>query len=282
MRKKRKRSIILSIIGIIILAGAVLFVRSPIGIALLKSKKHFKTSDIDKRVRYEPGAEEFADKIARYLPEAVRTVENGHFLPFKKPFKVYVCATQKSLNEFLADPPGAAPRGAAALGNVYIGPRAFSFFGYDTHKESLMHELSHLHLSQRSGYFGFGVRIKIPVWFIEGLANCIAGSGGEGIEDKEAIDAILAGKHFVVDEKGSFLRPFHKAFPGLSGPMFHKQDKMFVKYIIDSNPRKYKQFLLEIQNGASFAKSFSTNFGITVSGMFERFKENLKFGASQS
>ena len=276
MRKKRKRLIILSIIGIIILAGAVFFVRSPIGIALLKSKKHFKTSDIDKRVRYEPGAEEFADKIARYLPEAVQTVENGHFLPFKKPFKVYVCATQKSLNEFLADPPGAAPRGAAALGNVYIGPRAFSFFGYDTHKESLMHELSHLHLSQRSGYFGFGVRIKIPVWFSEGLANCIAGSGGEGIEDKEAIDAILAGKHFVVDEKGTFLRPFHKAFPGLSGPMFHKQDKMFVKYIIDSNPRKYKQFLLEIQNGASFAKSFSTNFGITVSGMFERFKENLE------
>lgn len=272
MRKKRKRLIILSIIGIIILVGAVLFVRSPIGIALLKSKKYFKTSDIDKRVRYEPGAEEFANKIARYLPEAIQAVENGHFLPFEKPFKVYVCATQKSLDEFLANRTGAAPRGAAALGDVYIGPRAFSFFGYDTHKESLKHELSHLHLKQRLGYFGFGYRIKIPVWFSEGLANIIAGSGGEGIEDKEAIDAILRGSHFVVDEKGSFLKPFASAFPGLSGRMFHKQNKMFVKYIKDSNPGKYKQFLLEIQDGASFAKSFSTNFGTTVKGMFERFK----------
>ena len=272
MRKKRKKLIILSIIGIIILVGAVLFVRSPIGIALLKSKKHFKTSGIDKRVRYEPGAEEFANKIARYLPEAVQAVENGHFLPFTKSFKVYVCATQTSLDEFLANPPGAAPRGAAALGNVYIGPRAFSFFGYDTHKESLMHELSHLLLKQRLGYFGFGVKIKIPVWFSEGLANNIAGSGGEGVHDKEAIDAILRGKHFVVDENGKFLRPFHKAFPGLSGRMFHKQNKMFVKYIKDSNPEKYKQFLLEIQKGASFAKSFPANFGTTVSGMFERFK----------
>lgn len=275
MIKKRKRLIILSIIGIIILAGAVLFVRSPIGIALLKSKKHFKTSAVDERVRYEPGAEEFADKMARCLPEAVLTVENGHFLPFKKPFKIYVCATQKSLNEFLANPPGAAPRGAAAMGDVYIGPRAFSFFGYDTHKESLMHELSHLHLKQRLGYFGLGMKIKIPVWFSEGLANNIAGSGGEGIEEKEAIDAILKGKHFVVDENGSFLRPFHKAFSGLSGQMFHKQNKMFVKYIKDSNPGKYKQFLLEIQKGASFAKSFSTNFGITVNGMFERFKTDI-------
>jgi hypothetical protein len=84
---------------------------------------------------------------------------------------------RKSLNEFLANPPGTAPRGAAAMGDVYIGPRAFSFFGYDTHKESLMHELSHLHLKQRLGYFGFGVKIKIPVWFSEGLANNIAGSG---------------------------------------------------------------------------------------------------------
>jgi len=275
MRKKGKRLIILSLIGIIILAGAVLFVRSPIGIALLKSKKHFKTSAVDNRVRYEPGGEEFAKKIARYLPEAVRTVENGHFLPFEKSFKVYVCATQKSLNEFLANPPGAAPRGAAALGDVYIGPRAFSFFGYDTHKESLMHELSHLHLKQRLGYFGYGVKIKIPVWFSEGLANCVAGSGGEGIEDKEAIKAILKGKHFVVDDKGRFLTSFYKAFAGLSGRMFHKQNKMFVKYIKDSNPGKYKQFLLEIQNGESFAKSFSANFGTTVSDMFERFKTSI-------
>lgn len=275
MRKKRKRLIIFSIIGIIILVGAVLFVRSPIGIALLKSKKHFKISHIDNRVRYEPGAEEYANKIARYLPEAIQAVENGHFLPFEKPFKVYVCATQKSLDEFLAAPPGAGPRGAAALGNVYIGPQAFSFFGYDTHKESLMHELSHLHLKQRLGYFGFGYRIKIPVWFSEGLANCIAGSGGEGIEEKDAIKAILMGKHFVVDEKGSFLRPFHKAFPGLSGRMFHKQNKMFVRYIKNSNPGKYKPFLLEIQEGASFAKSFSANFGTTVSGMFERFKTSI-------
>lgn len=270
MRKKRKKYIILGIIGLIILVIAVIFVRSRIGIALLKSKAHFKTSHIDERVRYEPGTEEFAEKIARFLSEAVGTVEKGHLLPFKKPFIVYVCSTQKSCNEFIATPPGTAPRGAAALGNVYIAPRAFSFFGYDTHKESLMHELAHLHLWQRLGYFG--IKRKIPVWFSEGLANNIAGSGGEGITEKEAIDALLQGRHFLLEEKGPLFRAFHKAFPGISGRMFHKQNKMFVKYIKDTYPGNYKQFLLEIQQGESFAKSFSANFGTTVSEMFERFK----------
>jgi hypothetical protein len=271
MIKGRKKFIIIGIIGLIILVGAVIFVRSRYGIALLKSKAHFKTSLIDQRVRYEPGAEEFAEKIARFLPEAVRTVEKGHLLPFKKPFIVYVCSTQKSCNEFIATPPGTAPRGAAAMGDVYIAPSAFSFFGYDTHKESLMHELSHLHLWQRLGFFG--IKRKIPVWFSEGLANDIAGSGGEGIGEREAIDAILAGRHFLLEEKGALLRAFHKAFPGISGRMFHKQNKMFVKYIKDTHPDNYKRFLLEIQQGESFGKSFSANFGANVSEMFERFKK---------
>jgi hypothetical protein len=270
MKKGRKKYIVLGIAGLIIVAGAVIFYRSPVGIALLKSKGHFKTSPVDERVRYEPGAEEFAGKIARFLPEAVRRVERGHFLPFKESFLVYVCATQKSCNEFIATPPGTAPRGAAALGNVYIAPRAFSFRGYDTHRESLMHELSHLLLWQRLGFFG--LKREIPVWFSEGIANCIAGSGGEGISEKEAIDSITKGKHFLTEEKGPLFRAFHKAYPGISGWMFHRQNKMFVKFIMDSYPGNFKRFFVEIQEGKSFARSFSSHFGTTVNGMFERFK----------
>lgn len=104
MIKKKKRFIIPGIIAVLLLAGAVVFVRSPFGIALLKSKSHFITHPSDTRVLYEPGAETYADKIAAFLPEAIKRVEQGHFKPFSKPFNVYVCYTQESHNEFVANP----------------------------------------------------------------------------------------------------------------------------------------------------------------------------------
>jgi hypothetical protein len=146
MKKTRKKIIIFSILGIFIIAIFVFFLRSPIGRALLKSKSHFIAYEADSRVLYEPGAGGFAEKIADFLPTAVRRVEEGHFLPFKNPFKVYVFSTQKSHNESLANTTSYPIRGAATPRNVFIAPSAFSFKGLDTHKESLMHELSHLHL----------------------------------------------------------------------------------------------------------------------------------------
>jgi len=274
MKKTRKKIIIFSVLGIFIVSVLVFFLRSPIGRALLKSKSHFIAHTADSRVLYEPGAERFSDRIADFLPTAVKSVEDGHFLPFKKPFKVYVFSTQKSHNESTAIPKSYPIRGTAIQGNVFIAPSAFSFKGLDTHRESLMHELSHLHLSQR---LGFLKRRRIPSWFTEGLANIIAGSGGEGISKDMAIQSIREGRHLIFPERRGFLDRMPKTIieAGLTGPMYHKQNKMFVNYINSLNPEAFKKLVLAVQRGEAFSESFLTYIEMSPEEMWKQFKSEL-------
>ena len=281
MRKKtRRKFIIFSILGILILTVLMFFLRSPIGRALLKSKSHFIVHGADSRILYEPGGEGFADKIADFLPAAVKRIEEGHFLPFKKPFKVYVFSTQKSHNESTAITTSYPIRGTAVQGNVFIAPSAFSFKGLDTHRETLMHELSHLHLSQR---LGFLKRRRIPSWFTEGLANIIAGSGGEGISEAMAIQYIGEGRHFIIPERRGFLERIPKAIKeaGLTGPMYHRQNKMFVDHINSLNPDAFKKLVLAIQEGESFSSSFLKYFEASPEEMWDRFKSELLLTGNQ-
>jgi len=274
MKKTRKKIIIFSILGIFIVSCLLFFLRSPIGRALLKSKSHFLVHAADSRILYEPGAEGFADKIADFFPTAVKQVEKGHFLPFKKPFKVYVCSTQKSHNAFIGNPTSYPIRGAAIQGNVFIAPSAFSFKGMDTHRESLMHELSHLHLAQRQGFLKIR---RIPSWFTEGLANIIAGSGGEGISEDMAIQSIKEGRHLILPERGGFLRSLPKIIhaAGITGPMYHKQNKMFVNYLNSLNPEAFKKLVLAVQSGDAFSTSFVNHFEMNPQEMWNRFKSEL-------
>ncbi|NIM57937.1 MAG: hypothetical protein GTO16_03210 [Candidatus Aminicenantes bacterium] len=280
MKKTRKKIIIFTVLGVFILALFAFFLTSPVGRALLKSKSHFIAHVADSRVLYEQGAEEFAEKIADFLPTAIKRVEEGHFLPFKKPFKVYVFSTQKSHNESLANTTSYPIRGAATPRNVFIAPSAFSFKGLDTHKESLMHELSHLHLNQR---LGFLKRRKIPSWFTEGLANIIAGSGGEGISDEMAIQYIKEGRHLVIPESGGFLKNLTKTIQeaGLTGPMYHKQNKMFVDYINGTDPEAFKKLVLAVQKAEAFSPSFLEYFETSPEEMWSLFKSELLSTANE-
>lgn len=270
----RKKIIIFSILGIFFVFGLAFFLRSPIGKALLKSKSHFIVHAANSRILYEPGAEGFADKIADFFPTAVKRVEKGHFLPFKKPFKVYVCSTQQSNNAFIANPTSYPIRGAALHGNLFIAPSAFSFKNMDTHRESLMHELSHLHLAQRLGILKSR---RIPFWFTEGLADIIAGSGGEGISEDMAIQSIKEGRHFILPERGGFLKSLPKIIKAASitGPMFHKQVKMFVGYLNSINPEAFKKLVLAVQSGDAFTKSFVIHFEMDPQEMWSQFKSEL-------
>jgi hypothetical protein len=198
----------------------------------------------------------------------------GHCLPFKKPFKVYVCSTQQSHNAFIANPTSYPIRGAAIKGNVFIAPSAFSFKGLDTHRESLMHELSHLHLAQRLGFFKLR---KIPYWFTEGLANFIAESGGEGISEDMAIQSIQEGRYLILRERGGLLKSLPKIIQaaGITGPMFHKQNKMFMHYIYSSNPEAFKKLVVTVQAGEAFSTSFINHFEMNPQEIWNRFKDEL-------
>ncbi|UCE22086.1 MAG: hypothetical protein JSV46_07705 [Candidatus Aminicenantes bacterium] len=274
MSKKRKKIILLSIIALVILMFGIVFLRHPKGRALLKSKSHFKEHRADSRILFEPGAEEYAKKIADFFPEAIKQVEKGHYLPFTKPFKVYVCSTQQSHNAFIGNPTSYPIRGSAFNGDVYIAPSAFSFKELDTHRESLMHELSHLHLRQRLGIFK---TMRIPHWFREGLANIIAGSGGEGVTEDMAIQAIKEGRHFKVQDRGGYFKSLSKIIveAGLTGPMFHMQNKMFVRYIKNMNPEAFKKLVIALQKKDTFSIAFLNHFEMNPEQTWERFKSEL-------
>jgi hypothetical protein len=271
---RKKRNALFGITALLIIAFVIVFTRSPYGIALLKSKDHFIVYSGDSRVLYEPGAEERAVKIAEFLPEAIQIIEEGHHSPFKKSFRVYVCNSQKSHNEFIASSSSYPIRGTALLGNVFIAPSAFSFQNMDTHRGTLIHELSHLHLRQRLGFMGYR---KTPFWFTEGIANCLAGTGGEGIPDNEAVNAIMSGKHFDIEEGGGLFKSWHKVVSaaGLTPRMFHKQNKMFVKFIMDRNPSEFAGLMTDIQQGESFFKCFAEYFQADPGELWELFKSSI-------
>jgi hypothetical protein len=265
--------IVAAVLALVLAVGVLAMLRQDLVRALFKSKRHFVALEQDPRVLYEPGARDYAMAIATYLPTAIEKVETGHGLPFKEPFLVYVCATQEGFNEYIASP-GSPVRGAALFGDVMIAPIAFSFHGHDTHQASLVHELSHLHLDQQLGYFGY--RRRIPVWFSEGLANLVSGTGGEIVGQHEATEAILAGQHFVPDSKGSWPHVKRARDYGLHYPMLHQQSKLFVTYMRNTHEQAFESFLIDIQDGKGFALSFSEHFGVDVSTMWNNFADHLK------
>ncbi len=267
----RKKTLFI-IFCISLLSLLVLLMRSPYWTALTKTKRHFIENEVNHRILYEPGAKAYGDKIASHFSNAVQTIHEKQFSPFKESFNVYICASQKSLSEYIGTRSLYPVRGTALRGAIYLAPSAFNFEGKDTHKETLIHELSHLHFRQRLGFFKDR---EIPQWFREGFADYVSGSGGEGIRDSEAINYILKGNHFIVQERGGVFDSFQKNLNNLSGPMFHYQVKMFVTFLADADALHFKQFVQSLLEGVPFSKSFSDAMGNNVQGKWAEFMRHL-------
>jgi hypothetical protein len=262
--------------GFILLACLVFAALSatPAISAVSKSKDGFSPQESNERVLVEEGAEAFAAPVARFLEEAIGIIESAHGRPFKRPFRVYVCASQKSLNEFLGLPPRAPIRGAVRLGEVFLAPSAFQWLGKDLHRESLLHELSHLHLRQQLGFVAH--RGRVPSWFHEGLANLVSGAGGEGVSREEAVEAILVGSTLRPDSSGNLWSRKRVEDSGLGGPMFHMQSKMFLGFIRDRDPDAFRSFLLRLQEEKQFAGPFRERMGMGVGEMWAEFSASLE------
>ena len=260
--------------AILVIAGAVAVLRSSVGAALTKSKAGFVPVATDARVVFEPGAEAMALQVAAFLDTAIATVEAGNGVPFKEPFTVYVCATQKSLNEFMALPPGAPIRGTVLFGDVFLAPSAFDWRGEDLHRESLMHEMSHLNLRQNLGFMAH--RGEIPPWFNEALADLVSGVGGEGIPRDGAVRAILEGPALRPDSTGNLWSLARAGNYGLPGPMLHAQSTMFIKYLRDRDPEGFSTFLLRVHREHAFARPFRDQFDGSVEELWASFAETLR------
>lgn len=261
--------------GVLAMGGIGIWAaRTPVGKALTKSKDAFAPLAGDPRVRFEAGAESMAERVAAFLDTATARVEAVHGASLPEPFTVYVCATQRSLNEFLALPPGAPIRGTVRFGEVFLAPSAFDWLGEDLHRESLMHELSHLHLRQKLGFMAY--RGRIPPWFHEALADHVSGAGGEGVSQDEAVRAILEGRALRPDSSGNLWSLSRSGDYGLPGPMLHRQSRMFLDWVQGRDTAGFPAFLREIQEERTFAAPFRRYFGGSVEDAWQAFAGSLR------
>ncbi|WP_243374101.1 hypothetical protein [Geotalea sp. SG265] len=242
------------------------------GIASLKSTADFVPMAADGRVFAEPGSEDVAAIAAKELPEAIATVEREQYHLFAEPVQVYVTRDEESFASFTGVPKEV--RGAVILklflsGGLRKEP--------DRIKRILTHELSHLHLGQRLGIYGYNA--ALPSWFQEGLAVIVSGGGGaEKMSEAGAAEAILQGKSLAPEDTGSFFFKKFAASYGLKPPMFYRQSGMFVSYLRRMDEARFKAFLLAAVEGREFSEAFESAYGVGIDVAWQRFVGQLKQG----
>lgn len=271
----RRNSTWAVIVGIAILGLVVLLLLAqPRARATLRLVHDFSALETDPRVRFEPGAEDLARAVAAALPEAIARVEECQAGAFRRPFRVYVCASHESFTGHIGEPSSSPARGIALLHDIWVSPKAFSFHGRDTHRETLTHELSHLHLGQMLGWWH---RTKeIPSWFQEGLADWVADTGDEQVSRREARGAVLGGHIIELDESGHLPFPKRPEAYGMTWPMFHMQSRMFVEYVRSRDARAFTAFVTAVAGGVRFRVAFNDSFDESLSDAWEDFVEAMK------
>ena len=246
-------------------------------IASFRSTDHFLTLESDARILYEPGAEANARDIVPLFPEAINKVEKGHYLPFRDPIRVYICASAESYYKLT----GTLAR-AVVTNKLFLSPALFQ--DRPTLPLYLAHELSHLHLLQRLGSYRF---IELPSWFKEGLATFVSGGGGApDISDEQALNAIRSAQNFVPDEGqgviGSLLFPRYGSYWKLDNHMFYRQGMLFVAFMQKTDETSFRKLLISILQGEDFSTALTNAYNKNLSILWEQFLEETKRGSDKS
>ena len=260
--------------GLVVLAIAtILLLAYPRTTAALRWKPGFDPLTSDPRVFFEPGASTAAQQFADALPEALARVEETHGLPFVGDFRLYICSTHQSFVGHL-DLPRDSPVRGMVMRDIWLSPLVFDFHGRDTHRESLAHELSHLHVRQ---HLGWRKSVQgIPTWFAEGLADVAADTGGEIFTRQMALSAFAEGRHFVPDAYGRFPIPRGLLDYGVPAPLLHQQSRMFVEYLQADDPTGFRSFVVEVLHGAAFPTAFQERFERDLDRAWQDFLRSLE------
>lgn len=260
--------IVVLVIALLSVAGCSLVRQS---IAALRSTDSFIPNENDTRVLFEPGAEDYADKIASFLPSAIQQVEEKQYRHFLEPVRVYVCASRESFKKYY----GADVR-AGVFTKLFLSPRVFEH-GDEIAKQYLMHELSHLHLQQQLGLYKSK---RLPMWFNEGLATYVSNGGGANlISEEQAIESIRAGKHFVPNKVAGFIFKKTPSHFGLEQHMFYRQSMMFISYLATINESGFRKLLLSVENGEGFATSLQAAYNKKLEELWEGFLHEVNKAA---
>ena len=175
--------------------------------------------------------------------------------PFVDPVRVHVCASMESFDRYGGD----NNRGVTIARRVFLSPKAA--FGTQTIPRWLVaHELAHLHLQQRRrGWLEVLFSDSIPRWFLEGLAVYAS----NGIEHEKATEtdawrSIAQGSHILSKRS-------------LSHSMFFRQSGMFIGYLARRDPAKFKQIVVETEDGSDVARVFESVFGKNLDTLWQEF-----------
>jgi hypothetical protein len=161
--------------------------------------------------------------------------------------------------------------------DIWVSPLAFNFRGTDTHRQTITHELSHLHMTQQLGLRSF--MGTVPTWFAEGLADSVADTGCEIVSHQEAREAFARGRHFVPDAEGRFLFPQSATHYGISWPMLHRQSRMFVEYLHDRAGGSFEDFVVAVGKGEPFDVAIQEHYGDSLNNLWNDFLESLNSGS---
>jgi len=168
-------------------------------------------------------------------------------------------------------------RGMALARDVWLSPLAFEYRGRDTHRESLTHELVHLHVAQ---HLGWHHRIRtLPTWFSEGLADLVAGTGFETFAAEAAATALREGPRFSPDAAGRPLMPRPPTGYGLPAPLLHAEARLFVEHLRDRDPRGFREMVGAVLDGRPFADAVDETFGRPLDRLWSDFLGELRQSA---
>jgi hypothetical protein len=229
------------------------------------------------RVRAEPGAEVFAHGVAPHVTPCVTKVETAHYRRFAQPVAIYVCASAHSFS--VHSGASTVPKGAVNE-RLFLNPRLSET--PERIPRILAHELSHLHLVQQLG--GYGYHIRLPSWFQEGLATLVAdGGGAENVSNDEARQALRAGLRIdPTANEGLFRRKTADYWFGdkITDPakrqhLFYRQGMLFVGYLRTMDEVRFRQFLLRVQDGGDFTESVRAAYARNLDELWQQFLSEL-------
>jgi hypothetical protein len=243
-------------------AGCALTVSHP---NALRPVDAFVVSSADARVWHEPGAEAVARRVADVLPDAAARVESVHGLPFARAPRVYVCASVACFDRYVT---GRGLTAAVVPDNrLVLSPL---LFGRESRRlpDILAHELSHLHLGQRTGH----LHHSAPLWFHEGLATLAAdGGGAESAGELEARAAWREGRRIDTARRDT---PGHRHGArdfGLSIHVFYRQAFMIVRGMREADPERFAALLRALQDNADFSIALAEVYAIDAGELVRYF-----------
>jgi hypothetical protein len=226
------------------------------------------------QVHFQPGAEEFARRVAARLPEAIARVEAVHGRPFEHPVVVGVYATPEvyaAANGLGTD----VPVGVTFAGRVNLSPKLYSPQPWRL-RAILTHEMSHAHIV---GWIGGNQYFRLPPWFKEGLAVMISeGGGAELVSEDEAWATIQRGEQIAIDDGGGYTieilfdRPPAKQTPSWYPTVLaYRQAGMFVSYLRQSDRPAFERMMGAILGGRAFAEAVDAGYHEDVRSLWQKF-----------